>query len=445
MSAIRIAVIVLLAAFAGVAHADNWAVIVAGSNTFSNYRHQTDACHAYQVVKKNGIPDERIVVMIYDDIAKDEENPLPGQLFNKPTAAGTPGVDVYAGCQKDYTGEDVTAANFLAVITGNSAAVKGKKVLKSNANDNVFIFFTDHGGTGIVAFPAGPYLYVNDLNTALRKMSAAKMYRKLVFYMEACESGSMFEGVLPKNLNIYVTTASNAEESSWGCYCPPEDQVNGVSIGSCLGDLYSVNWMEDADKQSSLGMKETLQEQYLLVQKLTDMSHVMQYGDTTFTNLTIGQFEGQVKSELLGRTYQGDREAAVKPRGVVNSRDIKLNDLYYAYLRAEKTNLLKAHKAAAALEAEVMHRVKSDKIFSTLAQRMTDNDNWTPIFTSPAATPIVASECVSRGYEAVYQYCGGFSDYSLQYTRVVYNVCQYHSHSNTCANTVVDTLRELCA
>jgi legumain len=32
------------------------------------------------------------------------------------------------------------------------------------------------------------------------------------------ESGSMFEGVLPKNLNIYVTTASNAEESSWGCY-----------------------------------------------------------------------------------------------------------------------------------------------------------------------------------------------------------------------------------
>jgi legumain len=50
------------------------------------------------------------------------------------------GVDVYAGCQKDYTGDDVTAANFLAVITGNSAAVKGKKVLKSNANDNVFIF-----------------------------------------------------------------------------------------------------------------------------------------------------------------------------------------------------------------------------------------------------------------------------------------------------------------
>ena len=30
------------------------------------------------------------------------------------------------------------------------------KVLKSNATDNVFIFFVDHGGTGIIAFPVGP-------------------------------------------------------------------------------------------------------------------------------------------------------------------------------------------------------------------------------------------------------------------------------------------------
>ena len=33
----------------------------------------------------------------YDDIAGSSENPFPGQIFNKPTAAGTPGVDVYSG------------------------------------------------------------------------------------------------------------------------------------------------------------------------------------------------------------------------------------------------------------------------------------------------------------------------------------------------------------
>jgi len=74
--------------------------------------------------------------------------------------------------------------------------------------------------------------------------------------MEACESGSMFVD-LPKNINIYAVSASNPTESSWGTYCPPDDMVNGKEVGSCLGDLFSINWMEDADKADF--NKETLQ------------------------------------------------------------------------------------------------------------------------------------------------------------------------------------------
>jgi len=47
--------------------------------------------------------------------------------------------------------------------------------------------------------------------------------------------------------NVYAVTAANAEESSWGTYCGSEAVVNGKNIGSCLGDLFSVNWMEDSD------------------------------------------------------------------------------------------------------------------------------------------------------------------------------------------------------
>lgn len=65
--------------------------------------------------------------------------------------------------------------------------------------------------------------------------------------MEACESGSMFLN-LPKDTNIYALSASNPSESSWGTYCPPDDEVDGTHIGSCLGDLFSVNWMENTDK-----------------------------------------------------------------------------------------------------------------------------------------------------------------------------------------------------
>ena len=102
------------------------------------------------------------------------------------------------------------------------------------------------------------------------------MFSKLVFYMEACESGSMFENLLPTDINVFATTAANAQESSWGTYCPPDDKVNGKELNSCLGDLYSVNWMEDAD--TATGLARTLEGQYNFVKKETNKSHVMQYG-----------------------------------------------------------------------------------------------------------------------------------------------------------------------
>ena len=66
-----------------------------------------------------------------------------------------------------------------------------------------------------------------------------------MFYLEACEAGSIFEGLLPSNIHVYATTASNAIESSWGTYCPGMDPAPPAEYMTCLGDLYSVAWMED--------------------------------------------------------------------------------------------------------------------------------------------------------------------------------------------------------
>lgn len=46
-------------------------------------------------------------------------------------------------------------------------------------------------------------------------------------------------------MNIYVTTASNAQENSWGTYCPGMEPSPPPEYITCLGDLYSVAWMED--------------------------------------------------------------------------------------------------------------------------------------------------------------------------------------------------------
>jgi legumain len=70
----------------------------------------------------------------------------------------------------------------------------------------------------------------------------------------------MFDGKLPDNTNIYANTAADPNQSSWGTYCPPNDVVKGKEINSCLGDLFSVNWMQNSDKSDL--KTETLIEQW---------------------------------------------------------------------------------------------------------------------------------------------------------------------------------------
>ena len=71
---------------------------------------------------------------MYDDIANSEENPFPGKAFNRPN-----GKDVYIGCKASYTGKDVSAEKFLAVLTGDKKTAQGP-VLRSSKRDNVFIY-----------------------------------------------------------------------------------------------------------------------------------------------------------------------------------------------------------------------------------------------------------------------------------------------------------------
>lgn len=173
-------VVILLTLLLALAACDRWAVLVAGSNTYSNYRHQADVFHSYQMLVKNGFDPSKIITFAYDDIANSSSNPFKGKVFNKPTYSN-PGVDVYDGIKLDYTKGDVTPKNFLAVLEGNSTVTKGKRVLESGPNDNVFIFFSDHGAVGLIAFPS-EYLYANSLLDSFAKMTGK--YNKIVFYLE---------------------------------------------------------------------------------------------------------------------------------------------------------------------------------------------------------------------------------------------------------------------
>jgi len=121
-------VVILLSLIVCLAVCENWAVLVAGSNTYSNYRHQADVFHAYQSLISSGFDSEKIITMAYDDIANSTSNPFKGKVYNKPTYAQA-GTDVYAGVKIDYSKGDVTPQNFKNVLLGNKTATNGKKVL----------------------------------------------------------------------------------------------------------------------------------------------------------------------------------------------------------------------------------------------------------------------------------------------------------------------------
>ena len=341
---------------------DNYAVLVAGSNSYSNYRHQSDIFHMYQILTKRGVNPDNIIVFAYDDIANNARNPFPGQMFNQPN-----GKDVYGGVVIDYFGKDVTPSNFIAAITGDADAVVKTderttgKVLTSTTNDNVFMYFSDHGSSNLIAFPS-KYLYADELNDAFKVMHEKGLYKELVFYLESCYSGSMFDKELPTNISIYTTTAANEHESSYGEYCSSEAKVNGTLIGSCLGDEYSVRFMEDLDSRPGDEIKDyTLQAQYEYLVKAVTGSHVKQYGDLKIAEESVANFVSKAGKSFYNLVKRGIRK--ILPPKMRNPSS-KINNLNYRLewyrMQAEQSNDLEAENE---YYEEILAQGRVTKIF----------------------------------------------------------------------------------
>lgn len=83
----------------------------------------------------------------------------------------------------------------------------------------VFIYFADHGAYGMVSFPHD-FLSAQTLGAALKTMHENQRYKQILFYLEACESGSMFQQ-LPGDIGVLAFTASNATAPSFATYYDP--------------------------------------------------------------------------------------------------------------------------------------------------------------------------------------------------------------------------------
>jgi len=408
-------------------------VLVAGSKGYFNYRHQADVCHSYKVLVERGFDPDKIITMIYDDVANSTMNPFPGKLFNRPAKSMHEAVDVYAGCKTDYTGKQITPETFLAVLSGD-AKKAGGKVLKSTAEDHVFVNFVDHGGVGLIAFPdPDKVLHAKPLVDTLKQMHAKGMYKQLVFYLETCESGSMFQGLLPQALPVYAVTAANAKESSWGTYCGEDAEVGGKSLNTCLGDLFEVNWMADSGRDLS---GETLGQQFSRVKNATDKSHVMHYGQVkAFSKELVGDFQGAGGKALRGVASQ---EAAPSPSSLVSARDVKLRLLYWEY---ERTGSAEASKQ---LLDEIRDREAVKELGQAIAKKAVGSgEKARAVLGEPLAadgafswTPALVA-CHERAVEAFGSTCG-WTENRLVLAKALFQLCEHASGDVIPVLTAVD-------
>ena len=164
--------------------------------------------------------------------------------------------------------------NFVAILRGDSKAVKGGngKVLRSTKNSMVFINTFSNYGNEVIGFASGN-LNVSLFNETLRYMHTYQLYKEMVFYIEGSNGQSMFRnGVLTDEMNIYAATSANFIESSWATHCPNDNlTVHGVKFDVCLASQFSAAWMEDIEKRDI--SKFTLAQQFDVILEGITSSH----------------------------------------------------------------------------------------------------------------------------------------------------------------------------
>ena len=114
------------------------------------------------------------------------------------------------------------------------------------------------------------------LNKALQDMYDNKKFAKLVFYLESCYRGSIFED-LSKALNIYALTASDPSHSAFMNYCD-----DPLFKGVCLDGQFSTSWTESAEIADFNTY--TFRQHVEAIKTAVSGSHPQQYGGTCYCN-----------------------------------------------------------------------------------------------------------------------------------------------------------------
>ncbi|MCJ1310614.1 glycosylphosphatidylinositol anchor biosynthesis [Agyrium rufum] len=204
-------------------HTSNWAVLVSTSRFWFNYRHLANVLSLYRTVKRLGIPDSQIILMLPDDMACNPRNAFPGTVYNNADRA----LDLYGdNIEVDYRGYEVTVENFIRLLTDRLGpdVPRGKR-LGSDAGSNVLVYMTGHGGNEFLKFQDSEEIGSWDLADAFQQMWEKKRYNEMLFMIDTCQANTMFSRFYSPN--IIAAGSSELDQSSYSHHA---DQDVGVAV-----------------------------------------------------------------------------------------------------------------------------------------------------------------------------------------------------------------------
>lgn len=204
-------------------HTSNWAVLVSTSRFWFNYRHLANVLSLYRTVKRLGIPDSQIILMLPDDMACNPRNAFPGTVYNNAARA----LDLYGeNIEVDYRGYDVTVESFIRLLTDRLGpdVPRGKR-LGSDAGSNVLVYMTGHGGNEFLKFQDAEEIGSWDLADAFAQMWEKRRYRELLFMIDTCQANTMYQRFYSPN--IIATGSSAIDQSSYSHHA---DNDVGVAV-----------------------------------------------------------------------------------------------------------------------------------------------------------------------------------------------------------------------
>ncbi|KXJ19655.1 GPI-anchor transamidase [Exaiptasia diaphana] len=127
--------------------------------------------------------------MMADDMPCNPRNPRPGTVFNNVNQH----INVYGDdVEVDYRGYEVTAENFIRVLTGRlPESVPRSKRLLSDERSNILIYMTGHGGDGFIKFQDAEEITSVELGDAFEQMWQKQRYHEMFFIVDSCQAYSM--------------------------------------------------------------------------------------------------------------------------------------------------------------------------------------------------------------------------------------------------------------